>query len=58
LVVNRVLRSMGYPSEVAARDGAFLVQIGGLSGENEARALMANLRSVPGVTVPLIQPRN
>jgi hypothetical protein len=58
LVLNRVLRSMGYPSEVAPRDGAFLVQIGGLAGETEARALMANLRSVPGVTVPLIQPRN
>jgi hypothetical protein len=58
LVLNRALRSMGYPSEVAARDGAFIVQIGGLAGETEARALMANLRSVPGVAVPLIQPRN
>jgi hypothetical protein len=57
LVLNRRLRSGGYPAEVLQREGLFIVQIGGLSGESEARALMANLRSVPGVTIPIIQPR-
>ena len=57
LAMNRRVRAAGYPSEVAAKDGAFLVQITGLAGENEARALMANLRSIPGIQMPVIQPR-
>lgn len=55
LALNRVLRSSGYPSEVAARDGAFAVQIPGLAGEAEGRALMANVRSVKGVTEPTLR---
>ena len=47
----------GYPTVVAARDGAFLVEIGGLAGESEARALMSGVRSIPGVSMPVIQPR-
>ena len=57
LVMNRRVRAAGYPSEVASGDGAFLVQVTGLAGENEARALMANLRSIPGIQMPVIQPR-
>ena len=57
LSLNRRVRASGYPSVVAAREGAFLVEIGGLAGESEARALMGNLRSIPGVSMPVIQPR-
>ena len=57
LAMNRRVRASGYPSEVAAREGAFIVQIGGLAGEAQARALMANLRTIPGISMPVIQPR-
>jgi hypothetical protein len=54
LALNRVLRAGGYPSELAERDGLFAVQVSGLAGEPEARALMGNLRSVKGVAVPIV----
>ena len=57
LTMNRRVRANGYPSEVVQREGAWLVQIGGLAGEAQARALMANLRSIPGISMPVIQPR-
>ena len=57
LVMNRRVRAGGYPSEIVSREGAFIVQIGGLAGEAQARALMANLRSIPGISMPVIQPR-
>jgi cell division septation protein DedD len=57
LAMNRRVRSYGYPSEVASRDGAFLVQVGGLADESSARALMAGLRTIPGIQMPVIQPR-
>lgn len=57
LAMNRRVRASGYPSEIAQREGAWLVQIGGLAGESQARALMANLRSIPGISMPVIQPR-
>ena len=57
LAMNRRVRSNGYPSEVVAREGAYIVQIRGLASETAARALMANLRSIPGVAMPVIQPR-
>jgi hypothetical protein len=57
LAMNRRVRAAGYPSLVTARDGAFIVEIGGLAGESQARALMANLRSLPGISMPVIQPR-
>ena len=57
LAMNRRLRANGYPSVMMQRDGAWLVEIGGLAGESQARALMANLRSIPGVSMPVIQPR-
>jgi hypothetical protein len=55
LALNRTLRSNGYPSEVAGRDGNFAVQVSGLAGESEGRALMANLRGVKGVAIPTVQ---
>jgi hypothetical protein len=54
LEINRALRANGYPSEVVARDGIFHVQVAGLAGESEARALMGNLRNVKGVELPTI----
>jgi hypothetical protein len=56
LLLNRSLRSGGYPSEVLARDGQFAVVIPNLAGESEARALMANLRNMPGVLAPVLMP--
>ena len=58
LQLNRLLRSGGYPSEVITRDGAFAVVVPNLAGESEARALMANLRTVPGILVPIVLPAN
>jgi hypothetical protein len=57
LALNRRLRASGFPSEVAQKEGIFTVQIGGLAGEAEARALIVSLRSVPGVEMPVIQSR-
>jgi len=58
LALNRALRSGGYPSEVAMREGDFAVVVGNLAGEAEARALMANLRAVKGVLAPVVLPAN
>jgi cell division septation protein DedD len=52
--LNRTLRAGGYPAEVAAAEGRFAVAVSGLAGESEARALMANLRTVKGVEIPTI----
>jgi len=52
--LHRTLRSSGYPAQVMGGEGAFTVAISGLAGESEARALMANLRSVKGVQIPTI----
>ncbi len=55
LALNRTLRAAGYPSRVGVDgEGAFLVQVNGLDGEAQARALMANLRTVPGVMLPTV----
>ena len=54
LRLNRDLRARGYPSEVVSRDGRFTVQVPGLAGEAEARAVVANLRPVPGVELPTV----
>ena len=49
----RALRAGGYPAVVvAAPDGSFKVQVPGLGGEAEARALMAKIRDVKGVSLP------
>ena len=56
LLLNRLLRSGGYPSEIIAREGQFAVVIPNLAGESEARALMANLRAMPGIAAPVLIP--
>jgi FecR-like protein/sporulation related protein len=56
LAMNRKLRASGYPSEIVTADGIFSVRIAGLAGENEAHALLASLRSVPGITLPAVVP--
>ena len=54
LRMNRVVRSSGYPS-VVGKSGEFpAVIVPGIAGESEARALMANLRSVPGIVGPTV----
>lgn len=54
LRMQREMRSRGYPAEVATREGRFAVQVRGLAGEAQARALVANLREVPGVELPTV----
>jgi hypothetical protein len=54
LALRRALRAAGYPAEVVAKEGYFLVQVTGLAGESEARALMAGLRGVRGVELPTV----
>jgi hypothetical protein len=55
LALSRNLRAAGYPTEVAALEGKFAVQVPGLAGEPEARVLMGNLRGVPGVNLPHVK---
>lgn len=55
LQMNRVLRANGYPSQVGKSGDVPVVIIAGLAGESEARALMANLRTIPGVVGPTVQ---
>ena len=54
LALRSALRAAGYPAEVVAKEGYFLVQVAGLAGESEARALMAGLRGVRGVELPTV----
>lgn len=55
LVLSRRLRASGYPAEVTGpQDGIYAVEIPGLAGEAEARALMAGLRGIPGVAIPSV----
>jgi len=48
----RSLRAAGFPAEIVPKDSYFIVQVSGLAGEPEARALMAAIRSIPGVEFP------
>jgi hypothetical protein len=54
LAMNRLLRANGYPSEIVPHEGLHAVQVSGLAGEEEARALMANLRGVTGIEIPIL----
>jgi len=54
LVLARDLRSAGYPAEVGHDKRGFFVHVSGLAGEPQARALMSNLRTLPGVATPLV----
>ena len=55
LAMNRLLRASGYPSEIGKRDALTAVVVPGLAGEAEARALMSNLRTIPGILAPTVQ---
>ena len=54
MAVRGMLRGAGYPAEVVAKEGHFLIQIAGLVDEQQARALMANLRGMKGVALPTV----
>ena len=54
LALNRRLRNAGYPASVASGAKGFEVQVAGLAGESEARALTANLRKEAGVSLPTV----
>ena len=54
LRMNRVVRANGYPSVMGKSGENPAVIVPGLAGESEARALMANLRSVPGIVGPTV----
>jgi hypothetical protein len=54
LALNRMLRAAGYPAEIGSDNEGFFVQVAGLAGEAEARALMAGLRKLDGITSPLV----
>jgi hypothetical protein len=55
LQLNRELRALGYPSEVASVQGRFLVQVPGMASEDDARSLMGNLRGIRGITLPHVK---
>ena len=50
----RTLRAAGYPAEIVAKREFFIVQVSGLAGEAEARALMSAIREMPGVDLPTV----
>ena len=55
LELRRRLRGLGYPAQLSGeKSGPFAVHVSGLGGEEEARSLMQNLRSVPGVSSPFV----
>ena len=55
LALVRRLRGAGYPAELLGPvKGVYAVQVSNVAGEPQARALMANLRTVDGVTIPSI----
>ena len=54
MALSRQLRAAGYPSEVVAKEGYFVVQVPGLAGEAAARALMSSVRDIPGVALPTV----
>jgi hypothetical protein len=55
LAYSRELRARGFPAEVSEVEGGLQrVDIRGLAGEPEARALMALVRDVPGANIPSV----
>ncbi len=55
LALGRSLRAQGYPARAeGGASGPHAVVIAGLAGETEARALLRNIGSVPGVANPSI----
>jgi len=57
LALRGRLRASGYPAQVIdEKNGVLRVEVPGLAGDAEARAVMANLRAIPGVTIPSVEP--
>ena len=57
LKLVRSLRAAGFASEAApGPEGATLVRVGPFSTEAQARAVMGNLRGLPGVSLPKVVP--
>jgi hypothetical protein len=54
LALNQQLRRDGYPSEIVGKGATWSVQVRGLAGAAEARALAASVRGVPGVDQPAV----
>src|SRR5262249_30562695 len=55
----RDLRARGFPARVRDESPTiFAAEIAGIAGEEDARALMANLRGIPGVEIPSIHSGN
>ncbi|HUP28745.1 MAG TPA: FecR domain-containing protein [Usitatibacter sp.] len=54
--MQRRLRAAGYPADIVEAEGFFNVQVPNLASEDQARALMAGLRTIPGVTLPKVLP--
>jgi hypothetical protein len=52
----RRLRGLGFAAELGSRGESYLVQIGGYPTERHARAVMANLRGLPGIGLPKVEP--
>ncbi|MEO5692571.1 MAG: FecR family protein [Usitatibacter sp.] len=48
------MRTAGFPAEILQKGKYFLVQVSGLTGEPEARALMAGIRDIRGVALPTV----
>jgi FecR protein/SPOR domain len=51
---NRVLRTEGYSAQIIDVEPYSTVQILGLASENDARGLITNLRTIPGVLLPRV----
>lgn len=51
---NRALRAEGYPAQIIDVEPYSTVQVLGLASENDARGLIANLRTIPGVLLPRV----
>ncbi len=56
LRLTRRLRAAGFAAELGARGESHLVVIGGFAAETQARAVMGNLRGLPGVGLPKVEP--
>jgi hypothetical protein len=55
LVLQRRLRAAGYAAELAAGEPFAKVLVAGLATEAQARAVMGNLRAIPGVRLPKVE---
>ena len=54
--LQRRLRVAGFPADLDTIDGAWHVVVANLGSETHARAVMGNMRGIPGVTLPKVAP--